>query len=98
MKKYLTNDQINLFLDALEKKIGKKLIFCDLDGVVASFDETAEKWANSIGITSQEFKDRKLYRQQKFYSELGLIENAKEAIEKLSKKYVCLHRNPMLNN
>src|SRR6185369_7526355 len=87
MKNILTEEQRQIFLDALEKKIGKKLVYIDMDGVVADFDKGAEKWARDIGITAQEFKDTKKYRQPQFYYQLELMPGAKEAIEKLSADY-----------
>lgn len=87
MKNFLTEEQINIFLDALEKKIGRKLVFVDMDGCIAHFDNAAEIWAKKEGINSKEFIDRKLYRQPKFYAGLELIDNAKEAVEKLSEIY-----------
>ncbi len=87
MKNFLELEQKQIFLNALEKKIGKKLMFIDMDGVVADFDAGAEKWAQDLGITAQEFKDKKMYRQPKFYYEFELIPGAKEAIEQLSINY-----------
>lgn len=87
MKQHLTEDQRKEFLAALEKKIGKKLLLIDMDGVVADFDGLAEKWAREAGITTQEFKDKKLYRQPNFYLDLELIPEAKESIEKLDAVY-----------
>lgn len=87
MKNILTEEQIKIFLDAFEKKVGKKTLLIDLDGVVADFDTAVEKWARDIGITAQEFKDKKMYRQPQFYYQLELMPGAKEAIEKLSVDY-----------
>ena len=87
MKNFLTEEQIKVFLDALEKKTGKKLCFVDIDGPVANFEKEAEIWAKNAGITTREFIDQKMYRQPKFYAGLELVENVKESIEELSKKY-----------
>lgn len=87
MKNILTSEQIKIFLDALEKKHGRKLMYIDLDGVVADFDAGAIEWAKKTGITAQEFKDSKLYRQPNFYLELPLIHRAKETIERLDSHY-----------
>lgn len=87
MKNILTQEQINSFLDALEKKVGRKTLFVDLDGVVADFDSGAEKWGRGIGITGEEFKEKKMYRQKHFYLDLELMPGAKETIKKLDEKY-----------
>jgi len=87
MKNILTEEQIKAFLDAFEQKIGKKTLLIDLDGVVADFDASAEKWGRDIGISAQEFKDKKMYRQQSFYLELELMPGAKDAIQKLDSVY-----------
>ena len=88
MKNILSSDQIKLFLDAWEKKVGKKTLIYDLDGVVADFEPIAIYHAEKLGVTIDEFKDRKLYRNIKgFYLELGLIPDAKESIMSLDDKY-----------
>lgn len=83
MKELLTKEQLQVFLDALEKKAGRKLMFIDMDGVIADFDTAAEKWGKNIGISGEEFKKRKMYRQENFYAELELMPGAKQAIEEL---------------
>ena len=88
MKNHLTPEQRQTFLDALEKKVGRKIIILDCDGVIAQFIPTAEKWAKKMGVTLEEFTDQKLYRGiQGFYLELDLMPGAKEAIKKLDKVY-----------
>lgn len=87
MKKFLTEEQRQMFLDALEQAEGKKVIYIDMDGVIANFDKGAETWGSKIGLTAKEFIDKKLYRSSKFYYELELIEGAKEAIEELDKYF-----------
>lgn len=87
MKGILTNEQIKIFLDAFEKKVGRKTLLIDLDGVVADFETAAELWGRNIGISSQEFKDKKMYRQPNFYLELELMPGAKETIQKLDSQY-----------
>ena len=87
MKTYLQKEVIKEFLDALEKKIGKKLLFLDMDGVICNFDKEAERRSSLMGISAQEFKDKKYYRQPTFYESLEPTEGALEAIEKLKKKY-----------
>lgn len=87
MKNFLTEEQIKIFLDALEKKIGRKICFIDMDGTIAAFKKEAEIWAKNEGITTKEFIDQKMYRQRYFYSGLELIDNAKEAVNKLSEVY-----------
>lgn len=87
MKTILTEEQIKIFLDAFEQKVGRKTMLIDLDGVAADFEATAEKWARDMGISVQEFKDKKLYRQANFYYELELMPGAKEAIETLALDY-----------
>ena len=88
MKNILSKEQIQIFLDAWEKKIGKKTILIDMDGVIASFESMAEFHSKKLGVTTQEFKDKKLYRGiQGFYLELDLIPKAKESIMKLDEFY-----------
>jgi 5'-nucleotidase len=87
MKNKLTEEQLKTFLEALEGKVGRKLMFIDMDGVVADFDTAAENWGRDIGISGEEFKEKKMYRQQGFYAGLELMPGAKEAIEKLDPIY-----------
>ncbi len=88
MKKFLTKEQIQIFLDAFEKKIGKKTLLLDMDGVVVLFENTAEKWAFKLGVTVDEFKDKKMYRDiPEFYLELELMPGAKESIMRLDEFY-----------
>lgn len=83
MKNFLDESTRLAFLKALEKKIGRKLMFVDMDGVIADFDKAAKEWAWAKNITSFEFKEQKLYRQPLFYKGLDLIEGAKEALLEL---------------
>jgi 5'(3')-deoxyribonucleotidase len=88
MKNILSKEQIQLFLDAWEKKVGKKTLIYDLDGVVADFEPMAKFHADKLGVTTQEFKDRKLYRGiQGFYLDLDLISGAKDSIMQLDEFY-----------
>lgn len=87
MRSFLLEEHRIAFLEALEKKIGRKQMFIDLDGVVADFDKAAEKWGAKIGITAQEFKDQNMYRQPQFYLELELMPGAKESIEELDEYF-----------
>ena len=87
MKKYLSSDIIKHLLDGIKQKEGKKLIFVDMDGVIADFDKQAEIWAAKLGITGEEFKERKLYRQKGFYLSLDIMPGAKEAIDELKKHF-----------
>lgn len=87
MKDILTEEQIKIFLDALEKSTGKKTLLFDMDGVVCDFEKTAELWAKDMGITKQEFIDQKKYRQPNFYMSLEPIEGALESIQKLEPNF-----------
>ena len=87
MKELLSTEQIKAILDALEKKTGKKTLLVDMDGVIADFDKGAELWARNMGISAQEFKDQKMYRQPGFYFELEPMDGALEAIQKLEVKF-----------
>jgi 5'(3')-deoxyribonucleotidase len=87
MKNILQPEVLKTFLDALETKDGKKTIFIDMDGVIADFDEASERWGRNIGISAEEFKEKKMYRQKDFYADLNLMEGAKDAIEKLDPVY-----------
>lgn len=88
MKNFLTPEQIKIFLDALEKKDGRKTIICDLDGVVADFEPAAQNWCDKNNILLQDFLDKKMYRDlEGFYLGLDLIPGAKEAIMELDKVY-----------
>lgn len=99
MKQFLNKEQIQAFLDALEKKVGRKTLFIDMDGVVADFDAGVDLWSKNIGISPEEFKDKKLYRQPQFYYELDLIPGAKEAIHELDSVYeIAFVSAPSWNN
>jgi len=87
MKNLLTEEQRKIFLDALEQAEGKKVVYIDMDGVIADFDKGAELWGAKIGLDAKQFADQKLYRQPKFYYELPLMVGAKEAIEELDKHF-----------
>jgi len=87
MKQFLTIEQRQLVLDAIEAKEGKKTLAIDMDGVIADFDKNIDVWANKLGITAKEFKEKKLYRQPKFYFELELISGAVESIKKLDEYF-----------
>jgi 5'-nucleotidase len=88
MKNILSKEQIKDFLDAWEKKVGKKTLIFDIDGVVASWEPAALKYAEQLGVSVEEFKDKKLYRNiEGFYLGLELIPGAKEAIMELDKYY-----------
>lgn len=88
MKKFLTKEQIQIFLDALEKKVGKKTLIYDLDGVIYNFEIAAEYWSKKLEVTVDVFKDEKMYRNvPEFYLNLELIEGAKESIMKLDAVY-----------
>jgi 5'-nucleotidase len=87
MKEILTKEQMKIFLDAIEKKHGRKLMYIDMDGVVADFDKGAVAWAANLGISPEQFIEQKRYRQPNFYFELELIEGAKEAIQELDTMY-----------
>lgn len=100
MKKFLTPEQVKIFLDAFEKKIGRKTILIDLDGVVADFETSATKYANDTGITFKEFSDQKIYSNLPgFYLGLDLVPGAKEIIMKLDKFYdIIFVSAPSWNN
>ena len=83
----LTDNQRKEFLDVLEKKIGRKLLLIDMDGVIADFDLGVEKYSKEIGITTKEFTDAKMYRIPKFYAQLELMTGAVEFVERLKPKY-----------
>jgi 5'-nucleotidase len=87
MKKHLSEEYRKVFLDALEKKIGKKTIFIDMDGTIANFKKATEDWGVKMGLTGQEFLDKKLYRQEGFFLSLEPIEGAVESIAELRKKF-----------
>ncbi len=100
MKKFLTPEQIKTFLDAWEKKIGRKTILVDMDGVIALFDSNVEKHCKILGVTPEEFKDKKMYRNiPEFYLELELMPDAKESIMILDSKYdIIFVSAPSWNN
>lgn len=87
MKEFLKPETITDLLDGLEKQEGKKTLLIDMDGVVADFDKAAVQWARDMGITTEEFMDKKYYRQEGFYLSLELIPGAFEAIQQLSAHY-----------
>jgi 5'-nucleotidase len=83
MRTLLAQEHRDAFLQALEKKIGRKLMQVDMDGVIADFDKAAEIWGANIGISGEEFKAKKMYRQPLFYKGLDLIPGAKDALFEL---------------
>jgi 5'(3')-deoxyribonucleotidase len=88
MKNILSKEQIQTFLDAWEKKVGKKTLIFDIDGVVADWEKTAKIWSNQLGVSIDDFTNNKLYRDiPKFYLELELIPDAKESIMQLDEFY-----------
>ncbi len=54
MKNILTPEQVKIFLDAFEKKIGKKTLLIDMDGVVADFEPMAQFHSDRLGVTFKE--------------------------------------------
>ncbi|MEK6829550.1 MAG: hypothetical protein AABY15_05520 [Nanoarchaeota archaeon] len=92
IKGYLGKDEIDIIMDALIKAHGgKELVWIDMDGVVADWEPKAIIEANRLGVTIEEFKDKKMYRGiEGFYRNLPLIPGAKEAIIKLdeSEKFI----------
>ena len=85
IKGYLSYIEIETFLDALTRAHGgKKLVWIDMDGVVADFEAQGEILAKKEGMTFREWADQKKYRHVVgFYVDLPLIPGAIEAIEKL---------------
>jgi len=103
VKGYLSQDEIDIFLDALAKAHnGKQVIWIDMDGVVADFVPKATAEAEKMSLTFQEFADQKKYRDiEGFYVDLPLIPGAQDAIEKLeaSGKYqICFVSAPSWGN
>lgn len=71
-------------LNFILSKYGKKLLFFDLDGVLADFDKQAIIEANKLTITVEEFLRGGHYRNVKdFYMNLEPTDGAIELIEKL---------------
>lgn len=88
MKNFLTPEQIQIFLDALEKKVGKKTLIVDLDGVICQWEKAAIEYANKLNVTLEEFIEQRLYRNiPEFYLELELMPGAKDALMKLDAHY-----------
>lgn len=85
IKRYVDKDTIIEVLEGLKKAHGgKEVVWIDMDGVVADFVPKATEYAELMGLTFQEFADRREYRHIKgFYRSLPLYPGAKEAIEKL---------------
>src|SRR4051812_14352175 len=100
MKELLSKEQIQAFLDAWEKKVGRKTLIYDMDGVVADFDSNVEKHCTRLEVTIDEFKDKKLYRSiPEFYLELELMPGAKESIMQLDSVYEIMFVSaPSWNN
>jgi 5'(3')-deoxyribonucleotidase len=88
LRAFMSKEQTKVLLDAFEKKVGKKTLIFDLDGVVADWEPAAIKYAEQLKVSVEEFKEAKLYREIKgFYLSLKLIPGAKEAIMELDKHY-----------
>jgi len=87
MKQFLTTEQIQSFLNAIHAREGKKTLAIDMDGVIADFDKKMLVKSQELGITIEEFRDKKMYRKPKFYLELELIPGAKEAIQELDEHF-----------
>jgi len=79
---------IRLVLEEVEAFHGKKVLYIDLDGVVADVEPKGKEEAEKLGVTYQDFVTRRLYGfVDRFYLDLPLIEGAKEAVLKLNEKY-----------
>lgn len=65
----------------------KELIFIDMDGVLADAESRMKEWSKKLGLSTKELFDKKLYHMPGFYSDLPLINGAKEAFELICKKY-----------
>jgi len=88
LRAFMSEGQVKVLLDAFERKVGRKTLLIDLDGVVADWEPAAIEHAKQLGVSIEEFKEKKLYRGIKgFYLSLGLITGAKEAIMILDKHY-----------
>lgn len=83
MKEFLKKEDLQVLLDAWEKYRGKKTLCIDMDGVFCNFDNTAIRWAADMGISVEEFKSTKKYRQPNFYLELEPMDGAMDAIKEL---------------
>ncbi len=92
VKNIVSEVHIKAVLDGLKQFYGgKELAWFDMDGVVADWEPKAIIEANRLGVSIEEFKEKKLYRGiEGFYRELPLIPGAKESIIELDKsgKYI----------
>lgn len=88
MKENLKKEVIQSLLDACQQyREDKKTICIDMDGVFCDFEKTASKWASDMGISVEEFKLKKKYRQPNFYLELEPMPGALEAIKELESDF-----------
>lgn len=86
--KQLSESTKKEILDFIYQKYGKKLLFFDIDGVIADFDKQAILEAGKLNMTVKEFLRDGHYRSIKdFYIKLEPMEGAIELIENLKEHF-----------
>lgn len=65
----------------------RELIFVDMDGVLVDIESGMAMWGQKFGLTIKELFDNDFYHTPGFFKNLPPMPMAKEAFDRMSKKY-----------